>query len=82
MSKHIVIIGAGIGGLSAAIRLAAAGQRVTVLEKNAAVGGKMGEVCVATATGRSAGTPARRSSPCGRCSRSCSRPRAGGWRTT
>ena len=44
MSQHIVIIGAGIGGLSSAIRLAAAGQRVTVLEKNAAVGGKMGEV--------------------------------------
>ncbi|MEJ5200235.1 MAG: FAD-dependent oxidoreductase, partial [Anaerolineae bacterium] len=42
--KHVVIIGAGIGGLSAAIRLAAAGQRVTVLEKNAYVGGKMGEV--------------------------------------
>jgi len=44
MRKHIVVIGAGIGGLSAAIRLAAAGQRVTVLEKNAHVGGKMGEV--------------------------------------
>ncbi len=42
--KHIIIIGAGVGGLSAAIRLAAAGQRVTVLEKNASVGGKMGEV--------------------------------------
>ncbi len=44
MSKHIIIIGAGVGGLSAAVRLAAAGQRVTVLEKNASVGGKMGEV--------------------------------------
>ncbi len=44
MSKHIIVIGAGIGGLSAAIRLAVAGQRVTVLEKNASVGGKMGEV--------------------------------------
>lgn len=42
--KHIIVIGAGIGGLSAGIRLAAAGQRVTVLEKNARVGGKMGEV--------------------------------------
>lgn len=42
--KNSVIIGAGIGGLSAAIRLAAAGQRVTILEQNAAVGGKMGEI--------------------------------------
>ncbi|MGQ9491552.1 MAG: phytoene desaturase family protein [Anaerolineae bacterium] len=44
MRKHIVVIGAGIGGLSAAIRLAAAGQQVTVVEKNSHVGGKMGEV--------------------------------------
>ncbi|MGQ0600183.1 MAG: phytoene desaturase family protein [Anaerolineales bacterium] len=39
-----LIIGAGVGGLSAAIRLAVAGQRVRVLEQNAQVGGKMGEV--------------------------------------
>ena len=39
-----VVIGAGVGGLAAAIRLAAAGQRVLVLERNAAVGGKMSEV--------------------------------------
>jgi phytoene dehydrogenase-like protein len=44
MSKHIVIIGAGLGGLSAAIHLAAAGQHVTVLERNAYVGGKAGQV--------------------------------------
>ena len=43
-AEAIVIIGAGIGGLSAAIRLAAAGRRVIVLEQNAQVGGKMGEV--------------------------------------
>ena len=41
MSKHIIVIGAGIGGLSAAIRLGAAGFRVTLLEKNARVGGKL-----------------------------------------
>lgn len=40
----IVIIGAGIGGLSAAIRLAAHGRRVIVLEQNDSVGGKMGQV--------------------------------------
>jgi phytoene desaturase len=40
----IVVIGAGIGGLSAAIRLAAAGRRVIVLEQNSSVGGKMGEI--------------------------------------
>lgn len=39
----IIVIGAGIGGLTAAIRLAAAGQQVTVLEANAQVGGKMYE---------------------------------------
>ena len=36
-----VIIGAGVGGLSAAIGLAARGARVTVLEQNARVGGKL-----------------------------------------
>ncbi|MBN1978400.1 MAG: phytoene desaturase [Anaerolineae bacterium] len=44
MSDPIVVIGAGIGGLSAAIHLAAAGCRVTVYEKNGAVGGKMRHV--------------------------------------
>lgn len=43
--QTIAIIGAGVGGLSAAIRLAVAGWRVVVLEQNEAVGGKMGEVC-------------------------------------
>jgi phytoene desaturase len=44
MPDPIVIIGAGIGGLSAAIRLAVAGKQVLVLEQNQAVGGKMGKV--------------------------------------
>src|SRR5688572_11863253 len=38
---HIAIIGAGLGGLGAAVRLAAQGHRVTVLEKNERPGGKM-----------------------------------------
>jgi phytoene desaturase len=42
--SNILIIGAGIGGLSAAIHLAAGGHRVTVLEQNEHVGGKMAEV--------------------------------------
>nr|MCU0512485.1 phytoene desaturase family protein [Anaerolineae bacterium] len=43
-AKHIIIIGAGIGGLSAAIRLRTAGYRVTVYEKNERPGGKMSEI--------------------------------------
>lgn len=38
------VIGAGIGGLATAIRLAAAGNEVTVWEKNATPGGKMSEL--------------------------------------
>jgi phytoene desaturase len=40
----VIVIGAGIGGLSAAIHLAARGQQVTVLERNPQVGGKMYEI--------------------------------------
>ena len=39
--KTIIIIGAGLGGLSAACRLAKSGFDVTVLEKNERVGGKV-----------------------------------------
>lgn len=39
--KEIIIIGAGLGGLAAACRLAKAGFSVTVLEKNEKVGGKV-----------------------------------------
>lgn len=38
---HIAVIGAGIGGLSAALRLAHGGARVTVLERHGSPGGKM-----------------------------------------
>ncbi len=41
MSKKVIIIGAGLGGLATAIRLAAKGYAVTILEKNANVGGKV-----------------------------------------
>ncbi len=39
---HVVVIGAGVGGLSAAIHLARRGMRVTVVEKNARPGGRLG----------------------------------------
>jgi len=42
--KTVGIIGAGIGGMSAAIRLAGSGYRVTVFEKNASAGGKAGNL--------------------------------------
>ncbi len=39
--EKVVVIGAGMGGLAAAIRLAAAGLAVTVVEAHGAPGGKM-----------------------------------------
>ena len=39
--KRVAIVGAGMGGLAAAIRLAATGFEVDVFEKNATVGGRM-----------------------------------------
>ena len=40
---RIVVVGAGVGGLAAAARLAAQGHRVTVHERAATHGGKLGE---------------------------------------
>jgi diapolycopene oxygenase len=39
--KRVVVVGAGLGGLSAAISLAQEGYRVEVCEKNGQVGGKL-----------------------------------------
>jgi len=41
---HAVVIGGGLGGLAAALRLRASGARVTLVEKNPACGGKASEV--------------------------------------
>ncbi len=42
--KKIIVIGAGLGGLAAAVRLAKIGFDVTILEKNESVGGKVNAV--------------------------------------
>ncbi len=42
--KRVAVVGAGIGGLAAAIRLAATGFEVEVFEKNAQTGGRMGRL--------------------------------------
>lgn len=47
MSKKVIIIGAGIGGIATANLLAKAGFEVTVYEKNAAPGGRAGKRQVA-----------------------------------
>ncbi len=44
--EQVVIIGAGVGGLSAAIELAARGLPVTILEKEAGIGGKLREIAI------------------------------------
>jgi phytoene desaturase len=41
-TDHVVIVGAGLGGLSAALRLAGAGRRVTILEREQVPGGRAG----------------------------------------
>lgn len=38
---RVVVIGAGVGGMSAALRLAKAGAQVTVVEQNERIGGKL-----------------------------------------
>jgi phytoene desaturase len=40
-AADVVVIGAGVGGLAVAIRLAASGRHVEVLERNAVTGGKL-----------------------------------------
>ena len=46
MSRRAVIVGAGLGGLSAAVALASAGWSVLVLERGKAPGGKAGTATV------------------------------------
>ena len=46
VQRRVAIVGAGMGGLAAALRLAAQGFDVTVFERAAAPGGKMREVVI------------------------------------
>jgi phytoene desaturase len=45
-TDHVVIVGAGLGGLSTALRLAGAGRQVTVLERELVPGGRAGRLDV------------------------------------
>ena len=49
--SRVVVIGAGLGGLAVAARLAAQGHAVTVLEQATTVGGKLGAQTLMTADG-------------------------------
>jgi phytoene desaturase len=41
-TDHVVVVGAGLGGLSAALRLAGAGRKVTIIERESVPGGRNG----------------------------------------
>lgn len=45
-TDHVVIVGAGLGGLACALHLAGAGRRVTVLERAPIPGGRAGHLTV------------------------------------
>jgi len=44
MNQKVIVIGGGIAGLAASIRLSAKGFKVTLLEANQTVGGNLGEI--------------------------------------
>lgn len=45
-TDQVVIVGAGLGGLACALRLAGSGRQVTVLERADSPGGRMGQLAV------------------------------------
>jgi phytoene desaturase len=45
-TENVVVVGAGLGGLACALRLAGAGRQVTVLERADGPGGRMGQLSV------------------------------------
>jgi phytoene desaturase len=44
MSKSVLIVGAGIGGLTTALRLAKRGYQVSIIEKNSQAGGRLNQI--------------------------------------
>ena len=50
-TDHVVVVGAGLAGLSAAMRLAGAGRKVTVLERESIPGGRAGRLELQGASG-------------------------------
>lgn len=44
MKKNITIVGAGLGGLSTALRLSNKGHNITILEKNFQAGGRLNQI--------------------------------------
>jgi phytoene desaturase len=44
MRKNIVVVGAGLGGLSTALRLAKQGYSVEIIEKNEQAGGRLNRI--------------------------------------
>lgn len=50
-TDHVVVVGAGLAGLSAAMRLAGAGRKVTVIEREAIPGGRAGRLDIETGDG-------------------------------
>ncbi len=50
-TDNVVIVGAGLAGLSAAMRLAGAGRQVTVIEREDIPGGRAGRLDIPTADG-------------------------------
>src|SRR5689334_19706935 len=51
MTGDVIVVGAGVGGMACALRLAARGHQVTVLEQSDQVGGKLGTYERRTAEG-------------------------------
>ncbi|WP_138997872.1 phytoene desaturase family protein [Rhodococcus zopfii] len=51
-TQSVVVVGAGLAGLSAALHLAGAGKQVTVLEREGTIGGRVGRYEVLDSSGR------------------------------